>query len=103
MHALQNHMAAVRAHPYLLPPQAPSPFQKGEEGIDMKLELNEAGARSEDCRRETGFDRLRVSRCQEVGREGGKEGGREGGRECRDVVTLPHCLLRDKPRSPTRE
>ncbi|EKU20483.1 phospholipase carboxylesterase family expressed, partial [Nannochloropsis gaditana CCMP526] len=66
MHALQNHMAAVRAHPYLLPPQAPSPFQKGEEGIDMKLELNEAGARSEDCRRETGFDRLRVSRCQEV-------------------------------------
>jgi len=93
MHALQQHIAAVRAHPLLvLPPSLPpsSPNEGGREGgreggeeeeIDMKLALNGEGARNEQCRKETGFDRLRVTRCQEV-REGGRE-GREGGREGR--------------------
>jgi len=86
MHALQQHILAVRAHPLLaLPPSHDGGAREGgREGgkaeIDMKLALNEGGARNEQCRRETGFDRLRVTRCQEVRDEGGREGGRERGR-----------------------
>jgi hypothetical protein len=42
-----------------------------DDSIDFKLSYNREGPRNEACKREAGFDRLRVTRCFEV-REGGR-------------------------------